>query len=171
MDMKNRRNIGVNILIILTITSVMIFFAVRISLDRYIKNEAIRSVQNCEGFLRKRDADSFMEYSEGKNLFHSYYFLVESPELSYTAESEYGVENLVRNWCEDNSTKINKIYTEELGDRVFYIKQIKLRDTNDRIAIYTDVSSAIRMSNIVILILIIVMVISDIVSTALGFRM
>jgi len=168
---KTRKNLGIYIFVILTISFILVFLCVLTALNRYIGTEAYRSVQNCEGFLRKRDSDSYMEYSEGKNLFRSYYFLLEFDSEEIQSEMEYGVENLVRSWCHENQSKLNRIYVVELEDRLFYIKQIRDLETNNRIAIYTDISSAKTMEWIVMLLLIVVMTICDVISTVIGFRM
>lgn len=168
---KTRKNLGIYICIILTISFILVFLCVLTALNRYIGSEAYKSIQNCEGFLRKRDPDSYMEYSEGKNLFRSYYFLLEFDSEEFRPDMEYGVESLVRSWCKENKSKTNRIYIVELEDRQFYIKQIREQDTNDRIAIYTDISSAKTMERIVMLLLLVVMIVCDVISTVLGFRM
>ena len=165
---KTRKNLGIYICIILTISFILVFLCVLTALNRYIGSEAYKSIQNCEGFLRKRDPDSYMEYSEGKNLFRSYYFLLEFDSEEFRPDMEYGVESLVRSWCKENKSKTNKIYIVELEDRQFYIKQIRDQDTNDRIAIYTDISSAKTMERIVMLLLLVVMIVCDVISTVLG---
>ncbi|SEQ51191.1 His Kinase A (phospho-acceptor) domain-containing protein [Lachnospiraceae bacterium NE2001] len=168
---RSGKNLGLYIFVILTISFIIVFVCVLTALNRYIGTEAYRSIQNCEGFLRKRDSDSYMEYSEGKNLFRSYYFLLEFNSEEFQPDMEYGMENLVRSWCNENRNKTNKIYSVELEDRLFYIKQIREQDTNDRIAIYTDISSAKTMERIVMLLLLVVMIVCDAISTVLGFRM
>ena len=105
---RSGKNLGLYIFVILTISFIIVFVCVLTALNRYIGTEAYRSIQNCEGFLRKRDSDSYMEYSEGKNLFRSYYFLLEFDSEEFRPDMEYGVENLVRSWCNENRNKTNR---------------------------------------------------------------
>lgn len=165
---RKNRNIGIYVLIITTISFVIIFLCVHFFLSRYIKTEAAKSIESCETFLRSRTDDAYMEYIEGDNLFRSSYI-----ELSYMnmtlARTHYSVDTLVLEWCENNDSKTDKIYLVSLRDRLCYIYQMEVSDES-KYVIYTDVSSAKRMSRIVETILVIVMVLCDIAATTLGFK-
>ena len=168
---QKKKKIGIYVFIITTISFVIIFLCVHLFLNKYIKDEAKRSIRNCVEYLNSPSDDSYMEYLEGNNLFRSSYLELSYAILFESFNEHYSVDKLVTEWCEDNPKKLNTIYLVKLRDRLCYIQQVELEGNGDVYAVYTDVSSAKRMCAVVEVVLVVVMVICDLVATIVGLRM
>lgn len=173
MKKKRRKmNIGLLVFIITTFSLIVVALCVHLFLSKYIHTEARRSINSCVDYLNSPSDDSYMDYLEGDYLFKSSYIDLDYAMLfSNDTTSHYSVDSLVTEWCANNKDKRNEIYMVKLQDRICYIKQTKINNSTSHFVVYTDVSSAKRMSAIVEVIIIIVMIICDIVATFMGHRM